>query len=103
VCTEAMASGCVPVVSDACTELCRHMTNALVHHVGDVGALTQHISLLADDPQILARLRETGLATVPDINWSAAGRNLVRIYREAIRVHAAEVGVRAGPSVAPAV
>ena len=31
VCAEAMGSGCVPLVSDACTDLCRHMENALVH------------------------------------------------------------------------
>ena len=28
VCTEAMASGCVPLVSNACTELCRHQENS---------------------------------------------------------------------------
>jgi len=39
VCTEAMASGCVPVVSDACTDICTHMENALWHSVGDVQAL----------------------------------------------------------------
>ena len=34
VCTEAMGSGCVPVVSEACTDICRHMENSLVHRVG---------------------------------------------------------------------
>ncbi len=29
VCTEAMGSGCVPLVSDACTDVCKHMENAL--------------------------------------------------------------------------
>ena len=31
VCVEAIGCGCVPLVSDACTEVCRHMENALVH------------------------------------------------------------------------
>ena len=26
-CAEAMASGCVPLVSEACTEVCRHEDN----------------------------------------------------------------------------
>ena len=34
--SEALASGCVPVVSDASGALCKHGVNALVHHVGDV-------------------------------------------------------------------
>ena len=48
-CTEAMGSGCVPLVSDACTDVCIHMENALVHRVGDVEALTQHITMLHED------------------------------------------------------
>src|SRR6202008_4520728 len=30
VCTDAMGSLCVPLVSEACTDLCRHMENSLV-------------------------------------------------------------------------
>jgi glycosyltransferase involved in cell wall biosynthesis len=87
VCTEAMASGCVPVVSDACTEICRHMENSLVHHVGDVEALTQHITFLYEDRQSLAKLRAAGLSKVPEITWTAAGRILVDTYRETIEMY----------------
>jgi glycosyltransferase involved in cell wall biosynthesis len=80
VCTEAMASGCVPLVSDACTDLCRHGENSLVHAVGDVDALTQHINMLSADRSELDRLRTAGLATIPSITWAAAGRALVRAY-----------------------
>ena len=61
VCTEAMGSGCVPLVSEACTDICRNMENALVHRVGDVEALTKQITLLHEDRPLLERLRAAGL------------------------------------------
>jgi glycosyltransferase involved in cell wall biosynthesis len=88
VCTEAMASGCVPLVSDACTDICKHMHNALVHEVGDVQTLTKHITMLNDDREFLKRLRIAALGTVPDITWSAAGKRLLQLYRETIAMHA---------------
>jgi D-inositol-3-phosphate glycosyltransferase len=84
VCTEAMGSGCVPLVSDACTDICRHMENALVHHVGDVNALTQHITMLHQDRALLDSLRTSALRTVPDVTWNAAGVKLLQAYREII-------------------
>ena len=85
VCTEAMGSGCVPLVSDACTELCRHMHNALVHHVGDVEALTEQITRLYRNRSLLAQLRQNGLLTAPSITWTAAGRRLLDVYREIVK------------------
>ncbi len=84
VCTEAMASGCVPLVSDACTELCRHMENAMVHHVGDVEELTKHIDLLNKDRDLLYRLRRAGLLSVPSMTWKAAGKSLIAAYESII-------------------
>jgi glycosyltransferase involved in cell wall biosynthesis len=84
VCTEAMASGCVPLVSDACTELCRDDENALVHRVGDVATLEAHITRLHDDRDVLERLRAEGIRTIPRITWTAAGRTLVDAYRTTI-------------------
>jgi glycosyltransferase involved in cell wall biosynthesis len=84
VCTEAMGSGCVPLVSDACTDLCRHMENALVHHVGDVNALTQQITMLHEDRALLNRLRTNGLNGLGELTWTAAGRMLLDVYRETI-------------------
>ena len=49
VCAEAMASGCVPVVSDASSGLVRHAANALVHEVGDVETLADHLTVLHED------------------------------------------------------
>lgn len=87
VCTEAMGSGCVPLVSDACTDLCRHMENALVHRIGDVASLSQHISLLHENRTFLQKLRAVGLSLVPGITWSAAGLKLLEVYRETISAY----------------
>lgn len=84
VCTEAMGSGCVPLVSDACTDLCRHMENALVHRIGDVASLCEHITLLNGDRTLLKNLRAAGLRIVPKITWSAAGVKLLEVYRKTI-------------------
>ncbi len=84
VCTEAIGSGCVPLVSDACTELCRHGQNALVHAVADVDALEAHITMLHEDPALLARLRAGCLETAPAVTWKAAGVVLRDAYRDVI-------------------
>jgi len=97
VCTEAMGSGCVPLVSDACTDICRHMENALVHRVGDVAALTQHITMVDNDRTLLAKLRAQGLRTAPEVTWTAAGVRLLDVYRSVLAgrhsTSAANVGV----------
>jgi glycosyltransferase involved in cell wall biosynthesis len=87
VCTEAMGSGCVPVVSSACTDICQHMKNSLVHQVGDVAALTEHITLLHNDRALLQRLRTAGLETVPEVTWDAAGKKLMEVYHETVASH----------------
>jgi glycosyltransferase involved in cell wall biosynthesis len=87
VCTEAMGSGCVPLVSEACTDVCQHMQNALVHAVGDVEALTQHINLVNENRDLLARLRESGLAMRDSLTWDAAGLKLLAAYRETIEMY----------------
>jgi len=84
VCTEAMGSGCVPVVSEACTDICKHMENALVHRVGDVDALTQHITILHEDRALLDRLRAASLETAREVTWTAAGVKLLEVYVETV-------------------
>ncbi len=85
--TEAMGSGCVPLASDACTDLCRHMETGLVHPAGDVETLTQHITILYQDSGLLERLRNSGLKLGPRITWTAAGARLLDVYRETIAQH----------------
>jgi glycosyltransferase involved in cell wall biosynthesis len=87
VCTEAMGSGCVPLVSDACTDICKHMDNALVHHVGDVKALTEHITMLDQDRALLDKLRDKGLNTAPSVTWNASGEKLLQVYRDIVSIN----------------
>lgn len=84
VCVEAMGSGCVPLVSDACTDVCQHFKNALIHKVGDTEALCQHLTMLHEDPALLERLREGSLATAPKVTWTAAGARLLAAYEEIV-------------------
>ena len=100
VCVEAMGSGCVPLVSDACTEVCRHMENALVHAAGDVDALTEHLTILHDDRSLFERLRQRALATAPDATWDRAGEVLVEAYRRAIECGPAQPHSAAAASAA---
>ena len=86
VCTEAMGSGCVPLVSDACTDICKHMENAMVHHVADVAALQKQITMLHEDRELLAKLRAAGLRRAPEITWTAAGKILLDVYRDTIEM-----------------
>lgn len=85
VCVEAMGSGCIPLVSSACTDVCAHMENALVHQVGDISILAQHITMLDEDRSLLDRLRLGGLKTGPKVTWAAAGVRLLQVYKDAVR------------------
>lgn len=102
VCTEAMGSGCVPLVSDACTDLCRHMRNALVHRVGDVDALARHITLLDSDRSLLQRLRLAGLRERGQLTWASAGVRLLAAYRETIEMYSQQKASGGAASSKPA-
>jgi glycosyltransferase involved in cell wall biosynthesis len=81
VCSEAIGCGCVPLVSDAASGVCRHGVNSLVHSAGDVVRLRDHISTVYRDRALLERLRCRGVSEADTITWRAAGRHLAEIYR----------------------
>jgi glycosyltransferase involved in cell wall biosynthesis len=81
---EAMGSGCVPLASEACTEICQHMKTGLTHRVGDVEALAQHITMLHEDRQLLKRLRAGSIEAAKGVTWTAAGRVLLDAYRQTL-------------------
>ena len=85
--TEAMGSGCAPLASEACTEICSHMKTGLMHRVGDVEALTQHITMLHEDRSLLERFRTAGLQNARSVTWTAAGQTLLDVYRETIATY----------------
>jgi D-inositol-3-phosphate glycosyltransferase len=77
---EAMASGCVPLVSDAAGAPTRHMVDGLVHHAGDVRSLTGQLRSLAQDRSLLNRLRDGAIARRDELSWQAAGHSLQQAY-----------------------
>lgn len=81
VCMEAIASGCVPLVSDRCGSVPVD-TQACVHPAGDVEALSRQISALDRDRDLLRRLRGRCLELSPELTWRAAGRRLLSVYAE---------------------
>jgi glycosyltransferase involved in cell wall biosynthesis len=83
---EARGSGCVLLVSDAAGAVYKHGENALAHQVGDVAAITRHLTILHEDRALLKTLRENSLRTSKDITWTAAGKILLDVYRESIEM-----------------
>jgi glycosyltransferase involved in cell wall biosynthesis len=81
---EAMASGCVPLVSEACAEVAEHGRSGLRHAVGDVETLSAQLTALDGDRAALARLREACLRAAGEHTWSRAGELLVSAYRQAV-------------------
>jgi glycosyltransferase involved in cell wall biosynthesis len=79
---EAQACGSVLVVSEATGARCVHGVDGLVHTPGDVATLTQHLTDLHQDPQLLDRLRVAGLARSEDRSWAAAGAELISVYAD---------------------
>jgi hypothetical protein len=83
------------MVSDACTDECRHDRNALVHAVGDVEAIRAQFTTLHEDRALLERLRAAGLRDAPELTWTAAGRRLVGVYEQVVGDHAERADRRA--------
>ena len=84
-CVEAIGSGCVPLVSAACGEACVHGESGLVHPVGDVEALSAHITALAEDRELCSRgCGAARSSRRPRFTWERAGERLLDVYREVV-------------------
>jgi len=81
---EAMGSGCVPLASDACTEICQHMKSGFSHRVGDVDALAQQITMLHEDRELLMMLRAGAIEAAKNVTWTVAGRVLLNAYQQTL-------------------
>jgi hypothetical protein len=66
------------------------MQNALIHNIGDVETLRQHITSVYQDSKLLADLRAGALRTRADWTWDKAGQSLLAAYQAA--VHGPVVG-----------
>jgi glycosyltransferase involved in cell wall biosynthesis len=84
VCVEAIGSGAVPLVSEACTDVVHHMENGMVHPIGDVDAIAQHITLLYENRALLNQLRSECIRTRLNYTWTASGQRLLDVYRDAV-------------------
>ncbi len=89
---EAMASGAVPLVSDAAGAPVEPDSDGLVHEVGDVAALARDLKALAGEPDRLAAMRAAALARRDELSWGAAGVVLRDAYRAGLAVAGAEGG-----------
>jgi glycosyltransferase involved in cell wall biosynthesis len=83
--SEAIASGCVPIVSEATSGVCVHNENSLVHPVADVETLARHITAVYESPELLERLRVGCARTAPEITWRKAGIRLLEVYTHVVR------------------
>jgi glycosyltransferase involved in cell wall biosynthesis len=81
---EAIASGCVPLVSSATSGVCVNGENSLVHEVADVEGLTSHITTVYESPDLLEQLREGCKRTAGEITWRDAGVRLLDVYRDVV-------------------
>jgi D-inositol-3-phosphate glycosyltransferase len=81
---EALASGCIPLVSEATGAPVEHDVDGLRHQVGDHAALAEQLRYLATHPAELARLRSAGLAARASYGWAPAAERLADIYRQVI-------------------
>lgn len=84
---EAMASGCVPLTSDAAGAPVRHLADGLIHRAGDVHTLTNDVRWLADDRKLLHRMRKGALARREELSWEAAGSSLAGAYKICLSRH----------------
>lgn len=80
--SEARGAGCVLLVSDASGARCTHGLDGLVHPIGDVATLTQQLSSLHQDRDLLNRLRAASVSTTNELTWDAAAIRLAQIYRQ---------------------
>ena len=81
---EAMLCGCPVIVSDipALRETCGDA--ALYCDPRDPDGLAAHISMLANDPELQARLRDTGWAQSRAFTWDRAAEMLLKTMREVL-------------------
>ena len=82
--SEGRGSGCVLLVSNASGANCKHMENGLVHSVGDIETLSNHITMLHKDRTLLESMRAESLRGISEITWDAAGVKLLQAYKSII-------------------
>jgi glycosyltransferase involved in cell wall biosynthesis len=83
---EAMACGCVPLVSEASGAPCTHGRDGLFHSIGDVALLSTQLRNLATAPAVLKEMRRQTLLTATELTWRNAGVRLVDAYNSMLEL-----------------
>jgi glycosyltransferase involved in cell wall biosynthesis len=81
---EAMACGNTLLVSESSGAHGEHMVESLVHKVGDVKLLTEHIDLLHSDKKLPKKLQKNCLSLVKNLTWDKSAEILADIYTNEI-------------------
>jgi len=77
---EAMACGCIPLVSTSSGAPCEHGKDGLFHDPGDIRTLAGHIDALFSDDALRLRLSEGALKSAATLRWEDAARILAGLY-----------------------
>lgn len=77
---EAMGAGCALLVSDSTGAPVTHGKTALIHKVGDVQQLREHINTLFHDRRKLADLKQAAKEASQQYTWLEAAKRLAHSY-----------------------
>lgn len=81
---EAMASGCVLLVSDSTGAHCVHQMTGLIHDCRDADQLATHIDQMRTNPVMLNEIRNRSIALARELTWDRAGEVLLNAYEVAV-------------------
>ncbi len=81
---EALASGCVLLVSDATGAPCENGEEGFVHRLRDADALAEHLRQMHRNRDLLESMRARALDAATRLSWAEAGNNLLNVYQQAI-------------------
>ena len=93
---EAMACGLAPVLTSTtgAAELVRDGVDALIVPPRDARALEAAVERLADDRDLLGRLRERAQATAQALSWERVAGRTIGFYEEQLELKRARAAAR---------
>jgi glycosyltransferase involved in cell wall biosynthesis len=81
---EAMACGCVLLVSDATGAPCVDGETGLIHPMRDVSCLSRHLAEMRGNTVLRHEIRARSIALSKNLTWRKAGKVMLDGYRSAI-------------------
>ena len=81
---EALASGCIPLVSTSSGATFVAGREGLLHEPGDVRTLAGQIRSVQTDRGLRERLRAAGISAAESFTWDAAGVRMLQIYSDSM-------------------